>query len=190
MKSLAKKSALAIVLVVVLSICGLVASNAANPVGTARFAVRASAMWQDIWPFPHGGGVPFELMNLFYYARILKPVRMKVEPGFLMELDARDLVTRSILLDGVWEPRITGVTLAVLQEGSTFIDVGAHVGYYSLLASTQVGPAGRVIAIEPNPHTLERLWRNIRLNNSTNIAVEEVACTEKEGPLQFFQAGV
>src|SRR5690349_8071483 len=105
-----------------------------------------------------------------------------------MDLDGRDWVTRYILMDGIWEPRITGMIMAVLEEGSVFVDVGAHVGYYSLLAATQVGPSGKVIAVEPNPPTIQRLRRNLQLNTFTNVAVEEVACADKEQTLEFSQA--
>lgn len=56
------------------------------------------------------------------------------------------------------------------------------------MASKQVGSSGRVVSVEPNPPTAERLRRNIHLNSATNITVEQVACAEKEQILHFFQA--
>ena len=184
------KVAIAAVLAAVLCVCGIALGNAANPVGTARLALHSCVIWSDIWPFPRGGNAPFRLINLFYALGIFKPVRVKVWPGFYMELDSRDFVTRNILTDGAWEARINGIAIAFLQEGSVFVDVGAHVGYHSLFASTQVGLSGRVVAIEPNPPTAERLRRNIRLNRCTNIVVEEAACTEKEQQLELIQGPV
>ena len=105
-----------------------------------------------------------------------------------MELDPRDLVTQSILSSGIWEPESTRVVEA-LQEGGVFIDVGAHVGYYTLDASKRVGKSGKVVAVEPNPPTADRLRRNVSLNNASNVSVQQVACTDTETKLHFFQAG-
>ena len=56
-----------------------------------------------------------------------------------------------------------------ISKGDTVIDVGANIGCFSILASRLVGPTGRVIAIEPEPSTHERLLKNIELNQATNI---------------------
>jgi FkbM family methyltransferase len=51
-----------------------------------------------------------------------------------------------------------------LQPGDVFIDVGANLGLWTLVAANSVGPSGRVFSFEPNPTTFERLSENIRLN--------------------------
>lgn len=162
--------------------------NWIHPVGTARSLVVAADWWQMHWPLSRGGAILFRLNDTLYSLGVMKPVVVQTQPGMTMELDSRDLVTQAILVNGIWEPRITAIVSGALQKGNVFIDVGAHVGYYSLLASQRVGSTGKVIAIEPNPPTLDRLRRNIHLNGASNIVVEPVACTDVGRTLRFFQA--
>jgi len=62
-----------------------------------------------------------------------------------------------------------------LSAGDIFVDVGANVGYYTILASKRVGKQGHVIAIEPFPETVEQLKLNIGVNCAYNIEVIESA---------------
>lgn len=55
----------------------------------------------------------------------------------------------------------------ILRPGDTFIDVGAHVGYFSLIASALVGKSGKVIAFEPEPRNRGGLWHNLIQNDVT-----------------------
>jgi FkbM family methyltransferase len=65
------------------------------------------------------------------------------------------------------------------KEGDTVIDVGAHVGRYSLIASKRVGSKGLVIAVEPDPINVQRLESNIELNHLTNVKIARCAiCAE------------
>lgn len=64
-----------------------------------------------------------------------------------------------------------------LRAGDVAIDVGANVGVVALLAASIVGPAGRVIAVEPNPDNLQLLYRGIVLNGFTNVEVLAAAAS-------------
>ena len=55
------------------------------------------------------------------------------------------------------------------KEGDVVIDVGAHIGRYTIIASKRVGPNGKVIAIEADPSNFEMLNRNIQLNRLANV---------------------
>lgn len=70
------------------------------------------------------------------------------------------------------EQELTPVVLGLLPEGGVFLDVGAHVGHYALRAASK---ASKVIAIEPNPDTCERLKANLDINGITNVHVVQVA---------------
>ena len=70
--------------------------------------------------------------------------------------------------------------------GGVFIDVGAHVGKYTVLVSKIVGPKGTVIAVEPNPENFKAIKRNIKLNNLSNVVAYNVAAADKTGPLKLF----
>ncbi len=72
-----------------------------------------------------------------------------------------------------------------IQEGMTVFDVGAHVGYYSLIASRSVGGAGHVIAFEPVDRNIGYLRRHIALNHASNVKVLCVAVTNHRGVARF-----
>jgi precorrin-6B methylase 2 len=92
-----------------------------------------------------------------------------------MKGDAKDIIQQYIYYFGVWEPRITGWVSRHLAPGDTFIDVGANIGYYSLLASPLVGKTGTVVAIEASPRTFDDLLFNLELNNVSNVRPVNVA---------------
>lgn len=70
---------------------------------------------------------------------------------------------------GTWEPEVTHAVTQTVKKGMTVIDIGAHIGYYSLLFAKCVGPAGRVFSFEPLPENLALLRKNIQLNKLDNV---------------------
>lgn len=97
--------------------------------------------------------------------------------GSLMDVDIQDSIQRFIFFFGVFEPAITEYVAKTLQPGDIFIDIGANVGYYSLLASKLVGPRGSVFAFEASPSIFEMLQNNLRANRATNVKSFNVAIT-------------
>lgn len=73
----------------------------------------------------------------------------------------------------------------LVMEGSVVFDVGAHVGFYTLLAATLVGTRGRVYAFEPMPANIQYLKEHLRLNRVTNVTVIEKAVSESAGTAAF-----
>jgi FkbM family methyltransferase len=69
----------------------------------------------------------------------------------------------------------------VLRKGMTVIDVGAHIGTYTILAAEKVGKNGRVIAVEPESKNYRQLLENIKLNNFQNIVPVNIALLDYEG---------
>ena len=59
---------------------------------------------------------------------------------------------------------MTAVVSKVLDPGSTFVDVGANFGWFTLVAANRVGPQGRVFAVEANPETYDLLCSNVEIN--------------------------
>src|SRR5207302_5384801 len=68
-----------------------------------------------------------------------------------------------------------------------FIDVGANIGYYTLLASQRVGASGKVFAIEANSGTYAKLLRNIARNRATNVAAVHIAVSDRPGRVSVWQ---
>jgi FkbM family methyltransferase len=81
--------------------------------------------------------------------------------GASMEVDLREAVSRRLYLSGSFEQALSLFLYRYLKSGMTFIDVGAHFGYFSMLAASRVGPKGRVVAMEPTPETFSVLSRNL-----------------------------
>lgn len=92
-----------------------------------------------------------------------------------------DMVQVYLYFVGVWEPVITRYVLDRLQEGDIFIDVGANVGYYTLLASSRVGPTGKVFAIEAASSTYAKLQQNLSRNAAANVTAFHVAVSDAPG---------
>lgn len=88
------------------------------------------------------------------------------------------------LLTGRHEPE-TGLQLRrLIKPGMTVLDIGAHVGYYTRMASDIVGENGRVIAFEPNPHNHAMLKQNA--GNRSNVTLMQVALAEEEGTAELY----
>ena len=107
-----------------------------------------------------------------------------------LDLDPERPNERSILrflqTGASFEPDVANVLVKVLAEGDVAVDVGANVGFLTVLASLLVGPSGHVVAFEPDPENLERLRANLALNDCKNATVIEKAVTNQVGEVEFF----
>jgi FkbM family methyltransferase len=90
---------------------------------------------------------------------------------------------------GHYERRHQKIISRLIGPGDVFLDVGAHVGFYSLMASRRVGTAGRVIAFEPNPRNIDYLRRHISLNEAANVEIVEAAVSASDGLIGFEASG-
>ena len=90
-----------------------------------------------------------------------------------------DPVIGAPVLAGRYEPEVTGIVEQLLQPGDTFVDVGANIGYFTLLASPIVGHDGHVYAVEPNDLNVKLLESSIRANDLGNVSVMQVAAAER-----------
>ena len=87
--------------------------------------------------------------------RFQEEVRLK--SGHSIFLDPFDEIGREIVTEGYFEPETVRVFEALVCQGMVFVDAGANIGQYSLIASKLVGPRGQVHAFEPDPVTFQRL---------------------------------
>jgi FkbM family methyltransferase len=102
--------------------------------------------------------------------------------GVPVSLDLSDWVQRSMFL-GVYEPQETQWLLQYLRPGMVAVDVGANVGYYTLLARAAVGPLGRVIAIEPAERPRARLLEAVKQFDNVSVIDAAVGASAGEGVL-------
>ena len=88
---------------------------------------------------------------------------------------------------GVWEPEVANVIVQNLAPGDVFVDIGANIGYDSLLAARRVGPEGKVVAIEASPSTFALLQANLKLNAyAKNARAVQVAASDRPGTLNLY----
>jgi len=108
--------------------------------------------------------------------------------GGKLIVDTTDLLMSPwLLLDGVWEPDVTEWFKATLKPGMTFIDVGANVGYFTVMAAFLVGRQGRVVAFEAMPSTYELLVKNVIVNwMETFTTAENLAVYSDTRSLKFY----
>jgi FkbM family methyltransferase len=87
---------------------------------------------------------------------------------------------------GTYEPEVRNIFRAVLPPGGVALDIGANVGWHTLLLAHLVGDGGRVLAVEPNPSIRKRLVDNLNLNRLNQVEIVPYAIADSEGPVQFY----
>ncbi|MGZ8843065.1 MAG: FkbM family methyltransferase [Pyrinomonadaceae bacterium] len=108
-----------------------------------------------------------------------------VEPPQRLEVRFREhlgLIARGAK---AYEPRYVSLLKSLVNAGDTVWDIGANIGFYTVLFSTWVGRHGRVIAYEPDPANLKLLRRNLDLNACQNVVVRPVALSNESGSEVF-----
>jgi FkbM family methyltransferase len=96
---------------------------------------------------------------------------------------------RSFLADvttGIHEPYVVDVLLSQLRPGSVFVDVGAHLGLYTLRAASRIGPEGRIVAFEADPYTATALAANVKRAGLGNVRVVAKAVSDHVGSTAFW----
>lgn len=95
--------------------------------------------------------------------------------------------TEKFYWTGLHEPRVQEAIASSLEPGMIFWDVGAHIGFMSVLASRLVGPSGTVRAFEPAYENRERLTVNLHLNAAWNVVVESYALSASGGSAELYR---
>lgn len=107
--------------------------------------------------------------------------RVAMIHGYRVRLDLIDHIQRTVFL-GAYERWESGVFRRLLRPGMYCVDVGANVGYFTLLAARRVGPTGRVYAIEPSPYAADLLIGTVSDNGISQVRVERcgLGCRRSE----------
>jgi FkbM family methyltransferase len=86
---------------------------------------------------------------------------------------------------GIGEPQVQKALMDHLRPGMTFYDVGANIGFFSLMAARLVGPQGRVVSFEADPEIADRLRENLARNQFMNAQVEQKAVWSESAAVSF-----
>jgi FkbM family methyltransferase len=106
--------------------------------------------------------------------------------GHRMYLDDRDSLRLSV--NRMCEPAETAFFRRAVADGDVALDVGANIGYFTLLFASRVGDAGHVYALEPDPSNFALLERNVAGNGYRNVTAERSAAWSVGGPLRLFRS--
>ncbi len=100
---------------------------------------------------------------------------------FLTGYETTEDYGAKIWANGKFKESQNNITIACLRPGDVCIDIGANIGYYTLLMSRAVGPQGQVFAIEPVPETYDWLNCNVKETKSTNVKTFQLAISDSIG---------
>jgi FkbM family methyltransferase len=104
------------------------------------------------------------------------------------------LARNDLLSDAVFAGFFDGPDVKFLErfveEAMTVIDIGAHLGFYTLLMSSRVGTQGHVLAFEPSPREFPHLKTHIWINARSNVRLENAALADRSGSMELFLTGV
>jgi FkbM family methyltransferase len=87
-----------------------------------------------------------------------------------------------------FEPLVTEIVKKYIKQGSNVLDIGAHIGYYTLLFAKLVGNEGKVFAFEPNYNNFILLNKNVEMNHYRNVVSEQLAVSDRSGKAKLYMS--
>ena len=151
----------------------------ATPDVAAALRLTAIPRWSRFYGAPDGGlatqlrYIQFTRLHEPRYVRWLEDLDVVIVP--------REQMSQAVYVSGLYEPCTSLVLQRLLRPGDTFLDVGANVGWFSMLAARWVGPHGRVISLEPSERECRRLREHVARNHLANVCVLRLAAGRDEG---------
>lgn len=104
----------------------------------------------------------------------------------MMTCPFRSDLERTFIFPGrVYELETTKLFCNLIKKGMIVVDIGAHIGYYTLIAAKLVGPKGKVYAFECEPTTFKHLLKNVQINGFKNVVLVNKAVCDKSGLVNF-----
>lgn len=125
---------------------------------------------------------PLRLIHDFFI-RFLK-TNTAIVDGHKMLLDSTDSLYLSI--NGEYEVLETSLVKKVVKPDNIVVDIGAHIGYYTLIFAKLVGPTGKVFAFEPDPENFSLLKKNIEMNGYKNVILVQKAIADKNSKIKLY----
>lgn len=136
----------------------------------------------------------FKYKYFGFYKRIFKPlnlfkgivIRTVYRNNIVLDLALEDWIQQNLYFLNEYEEKEIKFVEHFLKRGDVFIDVGANIGLFSLVASKQVNEEGVVYAFEPIKKNYDKLTNHIRLNNSKNVTVEKLAVSNSQTDIKLY----
>lgn len=111
------------------------------------------------------------------YRILLGPLK-----GYKLVLGPGD---RKLYIAGVYERRTTQILMRECAKGGTALDLGAHIGYFTLLLASITKDGGRVFSFEPNPFNAEKIRRMLAANHMEYVTLIEAGVSDHSGSMAF-----
>ena len=119
-----------------------------------------------------------------------RPVsRLATGDGDVFDIDLSSLLEWHLWAFGSYESHFAELLRRLVRPGDRCVDVGANVGVHAIRLGKLTGPAGEVIAIEPDPSAVERARRNVALNGLGNVRVMHAAASDMPGQTVLYRPG-
>lgn len=126
----------------------------------------------------------------FLYQSLLPKERIILVPvqEHKMYVDIGDMgdLTPALVSTGIYHKQMTKVVKSIIAKGMVCLDIGANIGYFTLIMARLVGEEGKVFAFEPEPHNFDLLVKNIAINGYHNITPIQKAISNKNGRAELF----
>lgn len=101
-----------------------------------------------------------------------------------MFLDPHD--SMRLAINEIYEPTETELLKKLIKKGDIVLDIGAHIGYYTLIMAKLVGKEGKVFAFEPEPSNYKILQKNVEINSYHNVVLEKKAAADRNGIIDLY----
>ncbi len=134
-------------------------------------------------------------INKFFYPVLPKKIKIPPSGTVKVKINSNKLIfatnqtnyiTHLLFWEGYKNFEYTDIFLSLIKNVDSFFDIGANIGYYSLIAAI-TNPEIRVYSFEPAEGPFHYLKKNIKRNNLINIKAEKIAISEKTGEIEFFE---
>jgi FkbM family methyltransferase len=119
------------------------------------------------------------LLNKTYHDQ-LELVRL---PRFSLFASNDDLAVGHHVRGGSYEPGVAAIFSRYVKPGMSVVDIGANIGYFTMLSASLVGPSGLVMAVEPNPENIKALEASRRVNGFDQVLIIQAAAGRRTGLL-------
>jgi FkbM family methyltransferase len=155
-------------------------SDALSQVYGTPPTLRPIPGWHTYWGVDNGSNRFLAARNELW-SSLKKPVLMRWLGDLLVMIWPGNELSRVLFLTGNFEPNELTWMSQTLAEGMTMIDIGAHMGMYTLTASKLVGESGVVVAVEPSTREFQRLNFHVTLNELRNVRCLQLAASSAFG---------
>lgn len=153
-----------------------------------HFAKKLLSFFPTSWPFKTYNAliqIPFLKGLIGLVIRRLTPDYVDIPEGRVI-FDRDDPVMSGAISFGKYEPETIALFRSYLKEGMTVVDIGANLGYFTVIAAGLVGPSGKVFSYEPDPHNFALLEKNVSVNGFKNVTNFPVALSDRRGTRELF----